>query len=238
MPDKRRHRGPHPQDAELFAADQLPKLRHAVRDFSWLLSRGYPEQGALKLVGDRYRLRKRQRLAVRRGSCSRQAAETRRRKLLAPAALGSAEVAVDGFNLLITIESALSGGFLFEGVDSCYRDLASIHGSYKRVAETSAAIRLAGNCLAGLGVQRVHWLLDKPVSNSGKLLQLLYEAAAEAGWDWDVALHYNPDQLLIESEYPVLTSDSLILDQCARWFNAARFVIDTRLPQSKVIRMR
>lgn len=237
MPDKRRHRGPHPQDAELFADDQLPKLRHAVRDFSWLLSRGYPDRGALKLVGDRYRLKKRQRLAVSRCSCSRQAAESRHHKLLPPATLSGAEVAVDGFNLLITIESALSGGFLFEGVDRCYRDLASIHGSYKRVAETGAAIRLTGDCLAGLGVQRVHWLLDKPVSNSGKLLQLLYEAAAAASWDWEVTLHYNPDQRLIESELPVLTSDSLILDQCARWFNAARFVVDTRLPRSKVVRI-
>ena len=237
MPDKRRHRGPHPQDAALFAADQLAKLRHAVRDYSWLLSRGYPDRGALKLVGDRYRLRKRQRLAVSRGSCSRQAAERRRRKLLAPAALAGAAVAVDGFNLLITIESALSGGFLFEGVDSCYRDLASIHGSYKRVAETGAAIQLAGHCLAALSVERVHWLLDKPVSNSGKLRQLLYEAAEKAGWNWTVTLHYNPDRLLIESKQPVLTSDSLILDQCAGWFNGARHVVEAKIQQAKVIQI-
>jgi hypothetical protein len=42
-------------------------------------------------------------------------------------------ILIDGFNLLITIESALSGGYIFIGVDGGFRDLSSIHWSYKRV---------------------------------------------------------------------------------------------------------
>jgi uncharacterized protein YyaL (SSP411 family) len=55
MPDRRRHRGPHPKDPELFAPRHWPTLRRAVADLSWLLGRGYSEKAALKLVGDRYR---------------------------------------------------------------------------------------------------------------------------------------------------------------------------------------
>ncbi len=70
MPDKRKHRGAHPDDNRLFAEDQLPSLRTAVAEYSWLLTRGYAEESALKLVGDRYDLTARQRMAVWRSSCS------------------------------------------------------------------------------------------------------------------------------------------------------------------------
>ena len=66
MPDTRRHRGPHPQDAELFASETHPTLREAVNHLSWLLTRGYAERSSLKLVGDRFGLQERQRRAVMR----------------------------------------------------------------------------------------------------------------------------------------------------------------------------
>ena len=37
-----------------------------MSDLSWLLEKGYADRSALKLVGDRYRLRQRQRTADRR----------------------------------------------------------------------------------------------------------------------------------------------------------------------------
>src|SRR5205814_1075744 len=59
MPDIRKHRGAHPEDRKLFADDQLPALRTAVRELSWLLSRDYSIKAALKLVGDRHALAER-----------------------------------------------------------------------------------------------------------------------------------------------------------------------------------
>ena len=56
MPDKRTHRGPHPEDAKLFAANRICDLRAAIADFSLLLTKGYAEKSALKLVGDRLSL--------------------------------------------------------------------------------------------------------------------------------------------------------------------------------------
>jgi hypothetical protein len=70
MTDKRKHRGPNPQDAELFSSARISVLPRAVADYAWLLPQGYPEKGALKLVGDRFRLVQRQRLSVRRCACS------------------------------------------------------------------------------------------------------------------------------------------------------------------------
>ena len=53
MPDHRKHRGPHPEDKQLFAAEQCPRLREAANDLAWLLNRGYASTSALKIVGDR-----------------------------------------------------------------------------------------------------------------------------------------------------------------------------------------
>ena len=70
MPDRRKHRGPHPEDDRLFGRPTWPVLRRAAGDLGWLLSRGYPANSALKLVGDRYGLVARQRMAVGRCVCS------------------------------------------------------------------------------------------------------------------------------------------------------------------------
>jgi hypothetical protein len=55
----------------------LPRLRQAVADFSMLLTKGYADKSSLKLVGDRFSLTQRQRVAVMRGSCSDQQLEGR-----------------------------------------------------------------------------------------------------------------------------------------------------------------
>ena len=72
VPDQRKHRGPHPEDGPLFAPANWPDLRCAVSHLSWLLTRAYAWESALKLVGDRFRLNARQRLAVQRSACSDQ----------------------------------------------------------------------------------------------------------------------------------------------------------------------
>ena len=49
---------------------------------------------------------------------------------------------IDGYNVLTTIEAALAGAVIIAGRDGCYRDMASMHGSYRKVEETSPAIEL------------------------------------------------------------------------------------------------
>src|SRR5207244_11375920 len=111
-PDIRKHRGAHPEDRKLFADDQIPALRAAVGDLSWLLTRNYTMKGALKLVGDRYTLTERQRLAISRAACSDQGREHRARQRITIDDARDKELIVDGVNLIITIAAARSGGLL------------------------------------------------------------------------------------------------------------------------------
>ena len=217
MPDQRRHRGPHPADHELFAPQVLPALRQATVELSWLFQRGYGQSAALKLVGDHFSLRERQRLAVLRCACGDEALQARAHGRLQGSQVLGQSLAVDGFNCLITCEAALSGGLVLRGRDRCLRDLASIHGSYRHVQETPTALRLLGEVLAGLQPSQVRWLLDRPVSNSGRLRKLMEEMASAAGWPWEIELVDNPDKAMVESGAVVASSDSWVLDRAAGW---------------------
>lgn len=235
MPDARKHRGPHPGDQRLFAQSQWAALQSAVGDLSWLLGRGYAPDASLKLVGDRYQLRARQRLAVMRSACSAQSAETRQARRCELTAIRGEVVAIDGFNVLTTIEAALSGGILLRGRDGCVRDMASMHGSYRRVAETLPALRLIGEVLAAAKPALCRWYLDRPVSNSGRLAGMLTQLATEHDWPWETELVDNPDPILQSSPSIVATADSGILDESARTLNLAAIVLVERLPDAPVI---
>lgn len=226
MTDHRRHRGPHPEDEDLFAPTCHKRLRTAVDEFSWLLDRGYPSVSALQLVGDRHALRGRQRIAVRRCSCSTADLAARAKKRLA--LTGACDVWIDGFNLLTTIEAALSGGVILIGRDDCYRDMAGMHGTYRRVSETHPALELIGSHLERHDVQKTKWLLDQPVSNSGRLSALIRAVAEEHDWQWEVETVRDPDPVLIQLRNAiVISADSEILNKCQQWANIAGAIVQT-----------
>ena len=235
MPDKRTHRGPHPADERLFAPNAMSDLRSALTDFSLLLTKGYAEKSALKLVGDRFSLRERQRLAIMRSACSDQQFASRSQRRLEPRNLAGRAVAIDGYNVLITIEAAMSGGVIFKGRDGCFRDLASIHGTYRKVAETIPAVELIGRFLQEIGVAETLWLLDSPVSNSGRLKTLIGEQARKNNWNWEIELLLSPDAELKKTDAVVASSDSVILDACRRWVNLGTEIIKTRVPDAWVV---
>ncbi|MFQ5591272.1 MAG: DUF434 domain-containing protein [Phycisphaerae bacterium] len=243
MPDKRKHRGRHPADERLFSADNVPTLRRAVSDYAWLLSRMYAQASALKLVGDRYNLAARQRLAVLRCTCSEQSLKTRTARIRTLRECRDASVAIDGYNVLITVEAALSGGPILVGLDSCCRDLASVHGTYRKVEETIPALTLIMDHLDSCGVKHVDWYLDSPVSNSGRLKTLIAElvearTSREApAAEWNIEIVRSPDAMLSACVGPVATSDSAVLDRCGVWVNLAGEVIRARTSRPWIVNL-
>jgi len=235
MPDKRTHRGPHPADKKLFAPAAIGNLRAAVADFSLLLTKGYAEKSVLKLVGDRFSLTQRQRVAVVRSACSEKQLESRLSRQIKFDELTNRPLAIDGYNVLITIEAAISGAPIFKGRDSCFKDLAGIHGTYRKVTETIPAIMLIGRFLKEKNTTSALWLLDSPVSNSGRLKTLIGELARENNWNWQIKLSTNPDAELIKTDLTVASSDGVVLDGCRKWLNLAAEVIKTKLTSAEII---
>jgi hypothetical protein len=235
MADTRQHRGPHPEDVRWFAPSAVPLLRQAVEDYSWLLSHNYAPGSALKLVGDHHLLTVRQRTAVMRCSCSAQALALRTSDETLLQDLAGRTILVDGYNVLTTVEAAMAGGVLLIGRDGCMRDMASMHGSWRKVDETGKAIAAIGQTMQRAGITTAHWLFDSPVSNSGRLKSEIQRVAQENGWTWQVELVFNPDKPLSIASDPVATADSGILDLCAHWVNLARYVVREHVESAWVI---
>lgn len=223
-------RGADPEDAAAFRADAVPRLQEAVVDLSWLLGRGYAESAAVALVGDRYQLTGRQRMAIRRCAASDDAVRDRLSRRRPP---GPGDLLVDGFNVLITLERAVGGGAVLIGREGAARDLAGVHGTWRRGAQTAAALGHVGEALpAGA---RLRWLLDRPVSNSGRLAGLIAELAASRGWAWEVEVTEQVDRALLAAGGCVATSDAGVLDRCGPWVSLAGEVIARRLPDAWLV---
>lgn len=233
MPDTRKHRDPGPQDLDWFGPAARPVLATAVADFSWLLSRGYAEPSALKLVGDRYQLVERQRIALLRSACSDDARAARTARRVDHRVLRGRPLRIDGFNLTLTLESALGGGVIIGGRDGCFRDLASVHGTYRRVEETQPALELAARWLAEWEAGPCTWLLDAPVSNSGRLAAMIRAVSP----NWSAEVVQNPDTLLSQPGDLVVSADSLILDRCGEWANLARAIVEAGVPGAFVVNL-
>ena len=241
-PDRRRHRGPHPRDRQLFAPEFLGALRLAVAEFSWLLTRDYPARATLKLVGDRYSLTARQRLAILRSGCDDQALEQAARSAVDPEQCIGHPLGIDGYNLLITLESALSGGPVLLGRDGRFRDLASVHGSYRCVDETGPALALILAAAGNFQPSRIDFYLDRPVSNSGRLktriAELLERSHSGDASRWNIELVPGPDRLLKAYEGIVVTADSAILRRCARTLDLAGSIIRKQIDQAWILDLR
>jgi hypothetical protein len=199
------------------------------------LGRGYAIVSAVKLVGDRYELSLRQRLAVRRAACSDLARDQRQSRRVGAPELAGQPLFIDGFNVLTTVETALGGGVVLGCRDGTFRDVAGVHGTYRKVDETIPALNLIGQVVARLDAHRVLWIFDRPVSNSGRIREILLERSTEKGWNWAVELSNNPDAELRASHAIVATADSAILDRCERWFSLARFIIQAACPDARII---
>ncbi|AZB08695.1 DUF434 domain-containing protein [Chryseobacterium sp. G0162] len=221
-----RNRGKNTGDDTLFGSEkQISKLKLAVQDMQYLLTRGYAEKAASDLVGNRYRLKTRQIQVIRGASASDGQIHNRRLKQLNLSDLKDKTVYLDGFNVLILLESLLSEAYIFEGVDGCFRDLSGVHGTYKRVNQTERAIGLVAAFFQKAQVQKLDWIFDQPVSNSGRIKQIVLDFAVENQLNWEVELQYSPDKFLAESSGIIISSDAWILDHCKEWFNLIGYLI-------------
>jgi hypothetical protein len=231
MGDSRRHRGPHPLDRELFSTGWVAALRNAVTDLSWLRTRGYAERSAIKLVGDRYQLRQRQRVAVGRCACGDAARSARAARKVDAAAVAGEKLVIDGLNVITTLEVALAGGVLLIGRDGCLRDMASFHGSYRLVQETERAVDILVALVQTMSPAEAVVYLDRPVSNSGRLAALIERAASTSGSKLRAMTWDGVDQTLKRSTAVVATADSAILDACGPWLGLANMAIEQHRPE-------
>jgi hypothetical protein len=233
-----RNRGKNTGDDTLFGSEkQIEKLKLAVQDMHYLLSKNYAEKASSELVGNHYRLKTRQIQVIRGASASENQIQNRKSKHLEISDVKDKTVYLDGFNVLILLESLLSEAYIFEGVDGCFRDLSGVHGTYKRVNQTLSSIELVATFFQKSKAEKLVWIFDKPVSNSGRIKQIILDFAVENDLNWEVELEFNPDKYLVENTDIIVSSDAWILDHCKNWFNLVGYLIHEEKLSVNLIKM-
>ncbi len=207
-------------DERDFNTKNLEIMKVAQKDIVYLINHDYPIKSAVTFVGNRYQLSERQRIALQRAISSDNAVEKRLKKLVS---VGETAF-IDGLNIIITLETALSKTTLLKCMDGTVRDLAGLRGTYKLIDKTDTSINLIFKKLCELEFQRAVFYIDKPVSNTGRLKQRILEIAENYQIQVTAELVDNADKILYDKEC-VVSSDAIILDKCISWVNLGNDII-------------
>lgn len=226
-------RGYIPKDPLEFGPKAVDKLNAAAQELFFLMNRGYDTKSASTFIGNHHLLSERQRLALARIVSPESALMERKRKELSQA---PETVVLDGFNTIITLEVALSGSLLIEGMDGTIRDMAGLRGSYRIVDKTVWGVELLLAKLDELHVREALFYLDQQVSNSGRLRALLLDKAEGHSTTVHVELHPSVDGQLARMEH-VVTADAIILDKCGSWYNLNRYIIQRSIPDAWILQL-
>jgi len=210
-------------------AANFESLQKAAKDFRYLLNRGYPRKASLELVGNRYELTFDERHLLHRGVFSDIDSEVRQKKILSSGGIRNEDLAVDGHNVLITIEAGLSGRPLILADDGFIRDISGLSGSFKKTEVTEKAIRLVITFLKKWKPRHTLFLFDAPISKSGILAQELRNLLKKENLPGDALAMKVPEKTLIGFPGVVATSDTAIIDRSKKVIDLAGDIIRTKI---------
>ncbi len=211
-------------------------LQKSAEDFRYLLTRRYPRKAALELVGNRYGLTFDERHLLHRGVFSRTDSQARRNKKVSIKEIRNKDLAIDGHNVLITIEAVLSGRPLVSGDDGFIRDISGLSGSFRKTESTEEAVQLIIKVLKKWKPRKTLFLLDAPMSMSGKLAEEIRDRLKQANLPGDAKAVKVPEKILIGFPGVIATSDTAIIDRSKKVLDLAGYIITKRLKLKSFLR--
>ena len=200
-------------------------LREAAKDFRYLLDRRYPRKQALELVGNRYQLSADERHLLHRAVFSREEALLRRKKRVSLRKLRDRLLAIDGHNVIITIEAYLEGRPLILGDDGFIRDISARSRNFRPSKRTTEALRLILDLLRRAKPSQILFLFDGPISRSGELAREARERMEKESLPGEALAVPVPERILLGFHGVVATSDTAIIDRCEEIFDLAGWII-------------
>ncbi|AHF81313.1 DUF434 domain-containing protein [Thermococcus paralvinellae] len=197
----------------------LSPLFEAYLDLKYLLNRGYKKNVALNFVANHYKLKKEDRYLLTRCVFSDKEIKAREKKRKPIDFIRNKVLAVDGFNVLITLESVLEGkAILCE--DGLVRDLKYQRG-YRLSEKTKEMLFFLLEFLSKFNPKEVILLYDKPISKSGEIAKLTNEIMKKVGLSGTAEATTSVDFELKKFQI-VATSDLAVVDK-------VKYVVD--IPQ-------
>jgi len=211
-------------------------IQAAARDFRFFLSRGYPRKPCLDLVGNRYQLTSDQKNLLHRGVFSEKDSRSRKKKKIPSGRISGGDLAIDGYNILITVETGLSGRPLVLADDGFIRDISGLSGSFRRTETTDKALTLILDELKRCKLKRILFLFDAPISKSGELAEEVRRRLNEACLPGDAQAVKVPEHILVGFPGIIATSDTAVIDASEKVFDLAGHILKTRVKPKSMFR--
>ena len=172
------------------------ELSDSVRNLRYLLDQGYPRDSAVTFVANHYRLKLDERHLLARCVFSRAEILSHRAKAVSSTKVRGKRLGIDGYNVLITVESILTGNRVVKCDDGFIRDLRAIFGKYRKSSVTPRALTEILKTISRWKPVEVVIMFDSQMSKSGELaaearrmlkqVEILGDAQAVAGVDFKV----------------------------------------------------
>ncbi|SFM15986.1 DUF434 domain-containing protein [Methanolobus profundi] len=197
------------------------RIDEAATDIRYLLERGYRKDSAIRFVCDHHRIPQTERYILARTVCSSATASERKKKKLRCEQLKGRTVLVDGYNVLITLESLLREERTFVADDSFLRDVRGVFRNHSNDIFTSRAVEKMLSFLAVAEVEQADILLDTQMKHSGELASFIRSRMKELSIKGNAGTskHVDHDLKTCDGKKVVATADGIIID-------AVRNVID------------
>lgn len=201
-----------------------PEVKDAVKDLRYLLNQGYPRDSSVEFVSDHHQLGLQKRHLLARCVFSEDEAQEHKKRLITKSEAEGKSIGIDGYNVLITVESILEGERIVNCDDGFVRDLQAIFGKYKMSDNTENALTKILQILETINPKEAVFLFDKQVSKSGELAGLVRRkidkfdfqgnAQTTVGTDaevWAFEVAASSDRVIIEKSDMVLDLPAIFL---------------------------
>ena len=204
----------------------MPEPGKAITDIRYLLDRGYPGKGAITFVCNHYRLDIKWRYVFTRVVFGRDTIKSRREKTVKCEDLEGAVVLVDGYNVLIGVESALKGEPVYLCDDGFLRDTRGVFRNYRCSGLTERAMDEILRVFSGFTPSRLEFLFDSQISKSGEMARWVGMKLKDVGLEGGARTSRHVDYDLKQSNGIIATADGSIIDEVAKAVNIQACVLE------------
>lgn len=203
------------------------ETKKAVHDLRDLLNRGYPRDSSVEFVSDHYLLELEKRHLLTRCVFSKEEIQDHRKRLVDRKSVEGKTVGIDGYNVLITVESILDGEQVIRCDDGFVRDLQAIFGKYKMFEGTEESLSEILTTLKEMEPGKVVLFFDKQVSKSGELAKFAREMLDEIGMEGSAKTVAGTDAEVWRSEVSA-SSDRVIIERSKKMLDIPAEVLNRK----------
>lgn len=188
------------------------ETKRAVQNLRYLLNQGYPRDSSVEFVSNHYQLELDERHLLARCVFSEDEVRDHRKRLMKRSEVGGCSIGIDGYNVLITVESILNGERVVKCDDGFVRDLEAIFGKYKMSESTDYALKKILQALKEMEPEEVVLFFDKQVSKSGELAGFARRQLEEVGLEGDARTTVGTDAKVWQFEVSA-SSDRVVIER-------------------------